>query len=284
MVDQWGRVSKDTEEPVDNLITWVFEEGTFKPAAKLTKDKAYSIITDYLGTPKEAYDWWANKVWEVELEAYGKVKSCEGWLGTPADESFIPFRFQGQYHDLETGLYYNRFRYYSPEEGMYVTAQDPIGLMGGDKLYGYVHNPNAWVDTLGLNGFTPVPFDGTSFRGIKEGQPLFSPTQRDIKHFTSTGTMPGISTFNSPSTIWATSDQFKLNITEAAVIDTKKLGPNLNAVLDSTKGHVSIMPSELYLKNNNMNMEEALKDWMKGGENHVLSQDIKKSITGTICR
>jgi RHS repeat-associated protein len=130
VVDEWGRISKDQEEPVDNLITWVFEEGTFKPAAKLTKEKAYSIITDYLGTPKEAYDWWANKVWAIELEAYGKVKSCEGWLGTPAEESFIPFRFQGQYHDLETGLYYNRFRYYSPEEGMYVTAQDPIGLVG----------------------------------------------------------------------------------------------------------------------------------------------------------
>ena len=150
VVDEWGRVSKDQEEPVDNLITWVFEEGTFKPAAKLTKGKAYSIITDYLGTPKEVYDWWANKVWEVELEAYGKVKSCEGWLGVPADESFIPFRFQGQYHDVETGLYYNRFRYYSPDEGMYVTAQDPIRLTGGSRLYGYVQDPNAWVDVFGL--------------------------------------------------------------------------------------------------------------------------------------
>ena len=155
MVDEWGRISKDQEEPVDNLITWVFEEGTFKPAAKITKDKAYSIITDYLGTPKEAYDWWANKVWAIELEAYGKVKSCEGWLGTPAEESFIPFRFQGQYHDLETGLYYNRFRYYSPEEGMYVTAQDPIRLEGGDSLYGYVRNPNGLVDVLGLSDRFP---------------------------------------------------------------------------------------------------------------------------------
>ncbi len=34
---------------------------------------------------------------------------------------------------------------------MYVTAQDPIRLMGGDRLYGYVHDPNAWVDIFGLN-------------------------------------------------------------------------------------------------------------------------------------
>ena len=134
------------------MVTWVFEEGTFKPAAKLVKDKAYSILTDYLGTPKEAYDWWANKVWAIELEAYGKVKSCEGWLGTPAEESFIPFRFQGQYHDLETGLYYNRYRYYSPEEGMYVTAQDPIGLNSRVyNLYSYVDNPCSIIDPFGLD-------------------------------------------------------------------------------------------------------------------------------------
>jgi len=160
VVDPWGRISKDQEEPVpvDNLITWVFEEGTFRPAAKLVKGKAYSIITDYLGTPQEAYDWWANKVWAIELEAYGKVKSCESWLDEPADESFIPFRFQGQYHDVETGLYYNRFRYYSPEEGMYVTAQDPIRLAGGSKLYSYVHNPNGWVDVFGLTGLNEGGF------------------------------------------------------------------------------------------------------------------------------
>ena len=40
-------------------------------------------------------------------------------------KNLIPFRFQGQYEDEETGLYYNRFRYYSPEEGCY-TQQDPI--------------------------------------------------------------------------------------------------------------------------------------------------------------
>jgi len=86
----------------------------------------------------------------VELEAYGKVKSCEGWLSVPADESFIPFRFQGQYHDQETGLYYNRFRYYSPEEGIYI-SQDPIRLAGGFELYNYVANTTAWTDEAGLS-------------------------------------------------------------------------------------------------------------------------------------
>jgi RHS repeat-associated protein len=144
VIDEWGQVSKDKAEPTENLVTWIFDEGSFRPAAKIEGKQQYSIITDYLGTPKEVYDTWGNKIWEIELEAYGKVRSCSG------DESFIPFRFQGQYHDEETGLYYNRFRYYSPEEGMYVTAQDPIRLKGGDRLYEYVHDPNVWMDPLGL--------------------------------------------------------------------------------------------------------------------------------------
>ena len=43
-----------------------------------------------------------------------------------------PIRFQGQYHDEESGLYYNRYRYYAPKLGRYV-SQDPIGLLGGDE-------------------------------------------------------------------------------------------------------------------------------------------------------
>jgi RHS repeat-associated protein len=61
-----------------------------------------------------------------------------------------PWRFQGQYEDAETGLYYNRFRYYSPDEGIYI-SKDPIGLNGGINLYTYVHDPNYWIDSLGLN-------------------------------------------------------------------------------------------------------------------------------------
>ena len=51
----------------------------------------------------------------------------------------VPFRFQGQYYDAESGLHYNRFRYYNPEIGLFV-SQDPIGLDGGGNLYAYVVN------------------------------------------------------------------------------------------------------------------------------------------------
>jgi RHS repeat-associated protein len=56
------------------------------------------------------------------------------------------FRQLGQYEDVETRLYYNRFRYYKPETGLYI-SQDPIGLAGNNpNFYAYVHDSNVWVD------------------------------------------------------------------------------------------------------------------------------------------
>ena len=68
--------------------------------------------------------------------------------GELADQSI---RFQGQWHDVETGLHYNRFRYYDPEVGRFI-HQDPIGLLGGVNLYQYAPNPISWIDPLGLAG------------------------------------------------------------------------------------------------------------------------------------
>ena len=56
----------------------------------------------------------------------------------------------GQQHDEESGLYYNRHRYYNPLQGRYIT-QDPIGLDGGLNAYVYVYNnPVGFTDSMGL--------------------------------------------------------------------------------------------------------------------------------------
>jgi RHS repeat-associated protein len=60
-----------------------------------------------------------------------------------------PFRFQGQQFDEESGLHYNRYRYYDPGVGRFV-SQDPIGLRGGSNLFAYAPNPMGWVDPFGL--------------------------------------------------------------------------------------------------------------------------------------
>ena len=66
-----------------------------------------------------------------------------------ADKLSCNLHFARQYEDEESGLHYNRFRYYDNGTGQYLSP-DPIGLAGGVNPYGYVANPLRWVDPLGL--------------------------------------------------------------------------------------------------------------------------------------
>ena len=138
---------RDNSENTE-LTTWVFEG--FVPTAKLVNGKAYSIISDHLGTPILAIDSDGMEVWNRQLDIYGRVRK-EYKHSSLGDEvaPFVPFLYQGQYYDFETKLAYNRFRYYSPETGAYI-SQDPIGLAGGMNCYSYVHDVNTWLDILGL--------------------------------------------------------------------------------------------------------------------------------------
>ena len=140
MEDRWHT---DTERR--DMTVWLFDEESFVPVAMIKEGRSYSILTDQLGTPTEAYDADGNEVWSRVLDMDGNV------IGETGNKGMVPFLFQGQYYDRETGLAYNRFRYYSPKMGMYV-SQDPIGLDGGIlNLYGYVDDTNVWIDILGLS-------------------------------------------------------------------------------------------------------------------------------------
>jgi RHS repeat-associated protein len=132
------------EEPHVDIVTWVFEESSFVPCARLTETSKESIVADYLGTPTQMYDDEGKKTWSAELDIYGRVRTFEG-----RSLKDCPFRFQGQYEDAETGLYYNRFRYYDPSTGNYL-SQDPIGLEGGIRYYSFTKNINLYIDVFGL--------------------------------------------------------------------------------------------------------------------------------------
>ena len=70
-------------------------------------------------------------------------------FGVPAAGSGSPYLFAGYRYDAETGLYYVRARYYSPQLGRFLQT-DPIGTMGGRNLYAYVNNdPINWIDPYG---------------------------------------------------------------------------------------------------------------------------------------
>ncbi len=82
-----------------------------------------------------------------------------------------------QWLDEESGLVYNRYRYFSSVAGVYLTP-DPLGLLGGKNPYAYVSNPTGWIDPLGL---TPCSASGIkdwvvdeygTLRGLVKGKNL----------------------------------------------------------------------------------------------------------------
>jgi len=153
---------------------WHFEPGSFRPIAKEVLEEAagsstfYPIVTDHLGTPKEVFDLQGTCQWQGEHSLWGKsttlmlkVRAKIDWTlrnPKPQGDADCNLRFQNQWEDDETGLCYNLNRYYDPESGQYLSP-DPIGLAGGLRTQGYVHNPVTWMDPLGLTcGFVDTPY------------------------------------------------------------------------------------------------------------------------------
>ena len=104
--------------------------------------------------PNELTNQQGQVVWLADYEAWGNTakvvwrKEKLEQLKVSSDE-LQPIRFQGQSFDTETGLHYNRLRYFDPDLGMF-TSRDPIGLGGGSNIFAYAPNPTGWVDPLGL--------------------------------------------------------------------------------------------------------------------------------------
>jgi RHS repeat-associated protein len=103
----------------------------------------YYFVNDHLGTPQKIVSSSGRVVWAAGYFPFGKAQIKPKTVTNN-------LRFPGQYFDAESGLHYNRNRYYDSDTGRYITA-DPIGLEGGINLYSYVlNNPMNWVDPSGL--------------------------------------------------------------------------------------------------------------------------------------
>ncbi|ECC8734380.1 hypothetical protein DFR18_001565 [Salmonella bongori] len=107
--------------------------------------KIHLYHCDHRGLPLALVNAEGKADWSAEYDAWGNVLS----ENNPHNLKQL-IRLPGQQYDEETGLYYNRHRYYDPSQGRYIT-QDPIGLEGGWNSYSYVkNNPVNWIDPLGL--------------------------------------------------------------------------------------------------------------------------------------
>ncbi|SEK17355.1 RHS repeat-associated core domain-containing protein [Variovorax sp. OK212] len=144
---------------------------------------------DHLGTPQELTDHEGSVAWSAQYKAWGEAREAISEAGRRAGFR-NPIRFQGQHFDEVTGLHYNRYRYYEPQSGSFV-SNDPIKLAGGVHLNQYAPNPVAWVDPLGLSG-KPLP-NGTSVNRIG-GNSVENLRLKPVEAILSP---PGISTLHS---------------------------------------------------------------------------------------
>ena len=142
--------------------TWyIYQPDTFTPVALIKAGQVYYYHLDQLGTPICLTDENVQIVWRSQQDVFGQTIESTSIKNTDIeytdfkdaakqDKITNPIRFQGQYFDDESGLHYNRFRYYSPGQARFI-HQDPIGLVGGINHYQYAPNHVNWVDPFGLS-------------------------------------------------------------------------------------------------------------------------------------
>ncbi len=144
----WQGLRMLREETPGQNILYLYEPGSYAPLARVEQvegeeQKVYYFHTDQIGTPLELTDSDGGIVWQATYRSWGEIEQL---VVNKVEQNL---RFQGQYFDGESELYYNTYRYYDPEIGRYITL-DPIGIRGGINLFRYNLNPVMWVDPAGL--------------------------------------------------------------------------------------------------------------------------------------
>ncbi|WP_371319367.1 RHS repeat-associated core domain-containing protein, partial [Pseudomonas sp. B6002] len=163
------------EHHKDRHRSYLYEPGSFRLLALLEgfgpkQTKPFHYQLDHLGTPQELTAPNGEIVWSAHYRAYGEISRLD------VGKIDNPLRFQGQYFDQESGLHYNRHRYYNPDIGRYLTP-DPVKLAGGINAYQYVPNPTGWVDPLGLStcpggdGCKPSTTNPSPTESVNHGEP-----------------------------------------------------------------------------------------------------------------
>ncbi|NJD10278.1 MAG: hypothetical protein FIB01_07475 [Gemmatimonadetes bacterium] len=148
-----------------------------QPDATPASGTRYYVFADQVGAPVRIENDRGEPVWQAVLRPYGSARV--------APESSIDYdlRFPGHLLDPQTGLHYNRFRYYSPELGRYLQS-DPTGIVGGLNLYAYTPRPLTRVDVRGLacgdDPKKPKDKDDKSDEELANPREL-EPGERDIK-------------------------------------------------------------------------------------------------------
>ncbi|MFF7606103.1 RHS repeat-associated core domain-containing protein [Streptomyces parvulus] len=148
-------LAEQTSTLEERAVTWDWSPYTGEPLAQSERrftaatsqddidTRFYAIITDLIGAPTELVGPDGEIEWRLRTTLWGVPTVGSG------GRVDCPLRFPGQYHDSESGLHYNYFRYYDPGLGRFCSL-DPLGLGGGPNPAWYAPNPTVWIDPFGL--------------------------------------------------------------------------------------------------------------------------------------
>jgi RHS repeat-associated protein len=145
----------------NNLLRkYIYGPGIDQPVCMIeqAESQTYYYHYDALGSVVALSDSSGDTVQTYEYSVYGQVAVED--VSHPN-----PYMFAGRRYDIETGLYYNRARYYNPYTGRFL-QMDPIGYKAGMNLYRYCRNNSLnFIDPFGLrdeNGRLRIAFFDSS--------------------------------------------------------------------------------------------------------------------------
>jgi RHS repeat-associated protein len=126
------------------LREYTYYPGMDRPHSMRTADgSTYYYLTDELGTITGVANGSGVLANRYTYNAFGEMTS-------QVQAAPQPLRFAAREHDSETGLYYNRARYYDPQLRRFI-SMDPVGFSSGVNPYVYAgNNPVNNRDPTGL--------------------------------------------------------------------------------------------------------------------------------------
>lgn len=202
--DQWGHILEEFIGTGMLIRSYMWRDDT--PVAQIEHtsggDKILYFEVDQLNTPRAAMDEAGKVVWRWESDAFGTTLPNEDPDGDGVKVT-VNLRFSGYYADVESGLFYAKFRYYSPPlkiftqpdrldvvrqtvNPMYAKYNQPMNLMAAlNQPFNYVgNNPLRWEDPHGLavqicskiwHPHTFICADGDCSGKYSSGGPFWAP-------------------------------------------------------------------------------------------------------------
>ena len=147
---------KITSQKTGNEVDLFSDDADGKVVSMFMSVNIYNIVRNAQGDIMHILDEDGERLVNYVCDSWGKIISTTGILANTIVVQ-NPFRYRGLYYDFETGLYYLQSKYYDPEVGRFLNADDTgifeitqVEIFGGN-LFAYCTNNS--VMSINPNGY-----------------------------------------------------------------------------------------------------------------------------------